>query len=407
MLRFRRPRASQLSVALVAAVAAATTYVSPGLAQPAPERGAPAGREHVVGPDRAAPPATPGGAGLVDNPGRGVVFADLDVAGEDSPCAGMLEVRGNGPRSCTHGPDPTPMGVDVRTPRSTAELMGTTAAATAGVPCYGDGTSGKRVQAVYVRAADKPDRYDSLVGLIGQWAANTDRVFADSAAETGGIRHVRWVTDAGCNLVVERAQLSTAGDDTFSATSNELQSLGFNRTDRKYLLWVDANVYCGIAGIWGDDRVTADNRNNGGPSFARVDNGCWGSSNPVEAHELMHNIGGVQLSAPHTSGGYHCTDDHDRMCYSDAAGVTMSIVCGSAHDRLFDCNHDDYFHTAPATGTYLATHWNSANSVYLESTEPVATTTTTTTAPPPTTTATTSAACTRMGTPLTGTAPTR
>ncbi len=382
----RRSGTSRLAVVLVVILGTvATLYVSPGGAQTAAQ---PPG-EHVVLPGQAAPEATPGGPGLVDNPARGVVFADLDRGVSDGPCVRLLKVRGPAGSICTHGPDPAPAGVDVRAARSTEDLTTATAATTAGVPCYGDGTSGRRVQAVYARASDKPDRYGDVVGLIRQWAATTDRTFADSAAETGGTRHVRWVTDAACNLVVERVQLSPTGDDSFSATSAELQSLGFDRTDRKYLLWVDANVYCGIAGIWSDDRMTLDNANNGGPSFARVDTGCWGQANSVEAHELMHNLGGVQLSAPHTTGGWHCTDGYDRMCYADSSDVTVTHLCGEASARLFDCNHDDYFHTAPAAGSYLASHWNSAESGFLERTDPVQTTTTTTAVPTTTTTTTT------------------
>ena len=363
---------------------------------PRSESGSSLPPEHVVGATRAALPASPPAPGLpAEDRARGMVFTGLSPATAEAPCAGLL--RSSSPLGdlCTHGPDPAPAGIDVTVPRTAQELAaesGTTAAATAGLPCYGDGTSGKRVQAVYVRAADVADRYSSVAGLIPQWAVNTDKVFVDSAAETGGVRHVRWVTDAACNLVVQRVQLSVNGDDSFSAMASELKALGFNRTDRKYLLWVDANVYCGIAGIWGDDKPTADNLNNGGPSYARVDTGCWGLSAPVEAHELMHNLGGVQLSALHTTGGWHCTDEYDRMCYGDAAGVTMRYVCPSTHDRLFDCNHDDYFHTAPAAGSYLATHWDSAMSGFLESVHPGATPTTA--APPPSTTTTTTTAST-------------
>ena len=406
----RPPRSplAQLSAVACVATIALLAYVAPGGAsQLAPAAERPLPPEHVVTPDKAAPAARPGDPGLVEDRSRGVVFSDLEEGTAKGPCAGLLRARVDGPSICTHGPDPAPVGTDVGTPRSTADLAATTAESTAGVPCYGDGVSGKRVQAVYVRAADKADRYADVVGLIGQWAANVDQTFNDSAAETGGVRHVRWVTDAGCSLSVARVTLSTTGDDSFSATSSELSALGFNRTDRKYLLWVDANVYCGIAGIRGDDRATADNANNSGPSYARVDTPCWGATNPVEAHELMHNLGGVQNTAPRTSGGWHCTDEYDRMCYSDASGVTMSYVCASTHERLFDCNHDDFFSTAPTAGSYLATHWNAASSAFLESTEPATlpSTTTTPTTAPATTTPTTSPSTTTSTTapPPTGT----
>jgi hypothetical protein len=316
---------------------------------------------------------------------------DASAPAPSVPCEHGYSMGVGNRIACTHGPDPAPPGVTLGRRPTTAELAqttsssSTTSSAGGAVPCYGDGVSGPRVQVVYARAADVADRFADIASLLTTWVGGIDTVFADSAAQTGGVRHVRWVTGSGCDLTVERVQLSTSGDDSFTNTISELQAAGLNRTDRKYLVWMDASVYCGIAELVTDDQPGSSNRNNVGPNFARIDSICWGQSNSAEAHELMHVLGGAQYSAPHSSGGGHCTDENDRMCYADKSGLTMSYVCPSSNERLFDCNHDDYFNTAPASGSYLATHWNSAASVFLATTPPDggSGTTTTTTAPPP------------------------
>ena len=323
-----------------------------------------------------APPVT--NDALSINRVRGLVVAGLT---QTPACPRLWTVRGTG--LCTHGPDPAPAGIDVTKPRSTSSLVAATqqgatssTSSTDSVPCYGDGVTGNRVQVVYAHASDVPDRFDSLASSIVSWAANVDRSFSDSAAATGGLRHVRWVTDSSCNLVIQRVQLSTTGDDSYGNTVNELASLGLNRTDRKYLLWVDATLYCGVASLTNDDSAALSNANNKGPGYARIDSACWGQSNAVEAHELMHVLGGVQLSAPHSTGAGHCYDADDRMCYNDggpyfSGGGAITYPCpDSTLSRLFDCNHDDYFSTSPVAGSYLATHWNTASSSFLSPSVP-------------------------------------
>jgi hypothetical protein len=308
---------------------------------------------------------------------RGLNYAGLAPGGSDSSvCGDSFAFPGVStpevPR-CTHGPDPAPPGIDITTHEPT--LVDPTARgfqAAGGVPCYGDGVSGSRVQAIYVHASDVADRYSSLLPSFRQWAVDADGVFNASAAETGGTRHLRFVTDGSCQVSVADVQLSAAGDDNMSNTINELSALGYKRTDRKYLVWVDANVYCGIGQIYGDDSVSSNNLSNGSGSVpgevARVDAGCWGlssSNQSIEAHELLHTLGGVQTSAPHSTKYNHCWDESDRMCYDDGSGTAMQFFCPSSHENRFDCNHDDYFSTNPPGGSYLATHWNVANSSFL------------------------------------------
>jgi hypothetical protein len=204
------------------------------------------------------------------------------------------------------------------------------------------------------------------------------------------VRHVRFVTDAGCRLLVAIVHMSSTADDSSVNTYRELQARGYNRSDRKYLVWMDSNVLCGEAFTYADDRPTQDNKNNGAagvaPLVARIDRPCWGSYSSswhsTEAHELMHNLGGVQATAPHHSANGHCTDEWDAMCYDDdgtkdnvvhyASGATRAIWnrCATTHEPLFDCGHDDYFSTAPPAGSYLSAHWNTAASRFLTSSAP-------------------------------------
>ncbi len=304
----------------------------------------------------AAPTVAP-----IERPELGLTYRDLEFTAVGT-CAGAYRIKNT--TACTHGPDPAPAGVDART-RVATNI--TAFSSPTKVPCVGNGTAGKRVQVLYVRASDVADRFADVKDDIGGYALAADRIYRNSAVKTDGLRHIRWVHDEYCSLDIDNVVVNPADDDSLSAMSAALAAQGYNSATRKYLVFADATVYCGIGNIRGDDDALASaNSNDGGPSYARVDAGCWGGS--VAAHELMHNIGGVQLSAPNSSGGWHCTDEYDRMCYSDEPlNPPMNFVCtpNTPNESLFDCNGDDYFHTAPAAGSYLDQFWNAANSSYL------------------------------------------
>ncbi|MGI8426489.1 MAG: hypothetical protein ACR2FO_05015, partial [Actinomycetota bacterium] len=307
-------------------------------------------------------------------PPAGVTGVIPGEPGGNCPKSFQVVVRGKH-HGCTH-PDSDPPGIDRRNrdpiaAESTAPTS-TTASAAGPLPCYGDGQSGPRVQAIYAYPPGQANRSAQLLPSMQGWAAATNQVVANSAAETGGVRHIRFVTDAACSLSVAAVAVSSAAAADFAATVSELEGMGFNRSDRKYLVWMDAAVYCGIADIYVDDRAGQNNANNGlAAQFSRVDRGCWGvAGQSIEAHELMHNLGGVQTSAPHATSFNHCSDDAERMCYADGSGSTVTQVCPATHENVLDCNSDDYFSTAPPAGSYLATHWNTANSAFLANTEP-------------------------------------
>ncbi|MDH6124809.1 RICIN domain-containing protein [Kitasatospora sp. GP82] len=338
------------------------------------------------------------------DPDRGMVYAGLTPAAQSDRCAGVYKV--SAAALCTHGPDVPPKGIDVHkvvppvvaaspapdpksgagsaAPSSTdllkgmpvldaqtgTALGGSPSAAPAAAPaagsvvCDGDGSTGNRVQVLYVHAPGQ-DRFGEYQASFKKWAADTDVIYNASAAETGGERHVRYVTEPDCTVSVLDVELSGGALQEFGATNDALAAQGFNRRDRKYMLFADANVYCGIGTFNGDERPGQDNTSNFGPSYGRTDSGCW--SGATAAHELGHNLGAVNNSAPHSSKAGHCTDEWDLMCYSDAPYYPqMEIHCPNRdHDERLDCNHDDYFNTNPAPGSYLTTHWNVANNQFL------------------------------------------
>jgi hypothetical protein len=331
-----------------------------------------------------------------DRPAKGLVYEGLRAGREDGPCdfgrgTGLLEIRQAGRVvGCTHGPDPAPSGIDVRDEVSTAELEQQAAATEEqSVPCVGDGVSGFRTQAIYGYPSAGLNRAKTVVPLIRNWAGSVlDAVFDASAAKTGGSRHVRFVTDPQtCRLDVDVVAMPANAVNGLGAMIAHLENLGYTATNRKFLVWMDANIYCGVAELYLDDDPTQGNLNNGHSAIpgmvARVDSQCWGraSGTPVEAHELMHNLGGVQNSAPHTtyipsmSAGGHCRDDYDVMCYDDDGSGPVTLISprpctDPVNERLFDCNNDDYFHTSPPNASYLDQKWNAADNRFLETTDP-------------------------------------
>lgn len=229
------------------------------------------------------------------------------------------------------------------------------------VGCAGDGRSGNRVQVVYARQSDRTDRYSTVVAGLRRQVNVANGVFHRSS---GGKRQLRVVTTSRCVLAVERLTLTPAQASSFTETVKALRASGRNRMDRKYLVFVDNSRGCGLGEMYLDNRVSSQNRNNDGNTHAALYTPCW--NGVTAAHELVHMLGGVQPSAPHSTGNYgHCTDKHDVMCYADGSGKTMSVRCSSSHATMLDCGKNDYFNVAPAAGSYLTKYWNTARNSFL------------------------------------------
>src|SRR5689334_11327407 len=155
-----------------------------------------------------------------DQPRKGLVYAGLEPS-NDAACPRGFKVKINGkadPKHCSHGPDAPLAGQAVA---SSAPPVTTPAPPSAYI-CDGDGTTGKRVQLLYVHASDVLDRYSAYQTSFQTWANGADTIFNNSAIETGGTRHVRFVHDSNCLPSVIDVQVSISGDDNFANTESEL-----------------------------------------------------------------------------------------------------------------------------------------------------------------------------------------
>jgi hypothetical protein len=185
--------------------------------------------------------------------------------------------------------------------------------------------------------------------------------------------------------------------------SDVFAKLGQQPAIRNYLVYADAVPLPGIAGTaerYNSDAVDGSTTHNHGNLFAvlygRGGTDFFTSATPfapgttsrthveIALHEVTHNLGAVQNTAPHSSGHVgvndagHCYDEYDLMCYNDGGDEWVPYVdpnCDgaltappdiySSAAQAWDCNKDDYFSVNPAPGSYLDTHWNAANSVFL------------------------------------------
>ena len=299
------------------------------------------------------------------------IHADAVPAGLSlhSPTTSAL-LRAAGVRTTPHVPRasiPHPSGP---VPPGTPTMVGLSAHVSPS--CVGTGSDGNRVQVAYVTEVGRTDRYASVLPALRSYVADVDDVMAESSAETGGGRRVLWVTSANCVPTVLHVVLPAGSLADFGNTIAVMESLGYTAANRKYLMFAEdvSGSYCGIAQVYGDSSKSVANFNNGqAPMFEAVESPCWtlgSGQHSVAAHELMHSLGSVMDDSPNSSTYGHCTDDYDVMCYIDGPGVMVRTVCAPPHEQLYDCNHDDYFSTNPGPSNYLATHWNAADSAFLD-----------------------------------------
>lgn len=260
-----------------------------------------------------------------------------------------------------------------------------------------------QIKVIYAYAADQTSRFTSYQDKI-QADVNTIRQKVD--AQSGGTKSVRFDLGSNCSVQPEKyidvqvvhlpqaLAVYNGASSVFTTLKTDL--LGVlsppapgARVD--YIVYADKINKAGAAGEAdtpiddshgygngvnrgpnGDGRLFAMiyGRDTGAPAEFNGPGGTAGQRQASFLHELSHTQGAVQGSAPHTTGAGHCYDEQDIMCYNDGGpSFVVSTPCasGTAFDisEALDCNKDDYFNATPAGGSYLATHWNEFDSIYL------------------------------------------
>lgn len=214
---------------------------------------------------------------------------------------------------------------------------------------------------IYARAADDADRYATVAPQIRSVVRAANGWMEEAALATGAPSADFRVHCTSGQITVVNAVLPTSVTrSNFGTIVGDLWRQGFTDKNVKHWIFFDDTRACGCAGqgnvAW-DDRPLRENQNNGNlfPMYA-ISYGYMSAY--VMLHELGHNLGAVQLSAPHTSGAWHCNDGYDVMCYRDGGPKSSAYTTTACAAQVWDCRKDDYFNANPPNGSYLATHWN-------------------------------------------------
>ena len=251
-----------------------------------------------------------------------------------------------------HGPgDPVPDGPE---PLEVGTLGGTS------VNCVSGASGTYFIQVIYARATNDADGYATWLPSIRWQVGQANKLVDDAGLATGSPASLNVKCVSG-QVEVKNEVLPTAmASADFSTIVTDLRNKGYNDGKVKYWVFYDDTGACACGGqghIYSDDTLLVTNKNNGNAlSMFAVNYGY--NSTRIMLHELGHNMGAVQNSAPFTTGALHCYDGRDTMCYNDGGPNGHLYSTSYCSTEVFDCNKNTYFHAKPAAGSYLATKWN-------------------------------------------------
>ena len=196
-----------------------------------------------------------------------------------------------------------------------------------------------RTSRVYAYASDVGDRF----GLFGTAIQLYTKAAAAKVALSSN-KTLRLDRGSSCGNAFLDIQTVALGHPVASyATSSVLDDIQSRLPDRpgvNYLVFVDfaLPVLSVAAGSWAqDDSPWATNAANvpAHSRYAYLEGGgadFFGSEQLASQyadqvlHEVLHTLGAVQPSAPHFSGGAHCYEIYDVMCYTPRDGTVDGFL---------------------------------------------------------------------------------
>jgi len=300
------------------------------------------------------PANPPEDRGAPDCPGYRYERGLGDVCPRDN---GLLEVFHPGTHHSvgfTHGLDPAPSGGEPGSPAGPKPPN-----------CVSGAAGTYHIKVFYARAYNDVDNYASTVATIRSLVDQANGLVNDAAIATGGAASLNVKCTSGVVDVVNVVLPTGMASASFSTIVTDMNNMGYTDGKVKHWVFYDDTGACSCGGtghVYNDDTLAVSNLNNGnGVAFFAVDFGY--NSARIMMHEMGHNLGAVQDSAPHSTLAGHCYDGLDTMCYNDGGpngGLYSTSYCGI---EIFDCGKNDYFHINPTSGSYLATHWNLGNTM--------------------------------------------
>jgi hypothetical protein len=249
------------------------------------------------------------------------------------------------------------------------------------------------IKVIYAYPTDVGNRIGTYAPVIQtgvRWLAEL------AAGESGNRRALRFdigtTSGAGCvdiqvvPLTLPASAYTALPSQTFTLLRTELLPRVTGQPgSRNFLVYADG---VNVSGVGGEAQVRTDDSASGAQHglgnlwamvYGRGGSDFFGSSAQyapgttsrthvdIALHEVSHTLGAVQRSVPHPSAAFHCLDEYDVLCYDDdgSGGRATYVACNTPGAQYWDCNKDDYFNATPGSGSYLATHWNLFNSVFM------------------------------------------